>query len=281
MNWLPRIEVSAFSAARLDRFRVLQRQVRAALHATAESLQVGDTERLVAARIHSRLRELGVHHYFHVPVALFGERTAYPGDFGAFGALPTDARLEPDMPVILDVAPIIEGHVIDVSLPVVFGRCDLHAELMARLHSLRDGIPEAVRSGASFRQIAQDVDRLIRGWGLENCHRKHIGAVLGHRVSYAPDHWLARKRIWGLGAWHASWFIGRSLVARRRGDSGSPNWNHGRESDHPPTDGLWAVEPHIAQGGVGVKFEEILVIQDGVVDWLDQPLAAIQISVAA
>lgn len=278
MNWRPRIEISGFDAARLERFRSLQQQVRAVLQSTAATLRVGDSERAVAARLHDGFRALGVRHYFHVPVALFGERTAYPGDFGAFGALPTEKRLARDVPVILDAAPIIDGHVIDVSLPVVFGECEHHAPLMEHLQSLREAIPEAVRAGASFRQIAQDVDRLIRGWGLENCHRKHIGAVLGHRVTYAPDHWLARQRIWGLGAWHAAWFIGRSLAARRHGDAGSPNWNHGRESNHAPSDGLWAVEPHIARDGVGAKFEEILVIQDGQVYWLDQPMAAVQVA---
>lgn len=272
MSLLPRIEVAGFSEERLAAFRAHQRTAHDTLQAVAASLEVGETEREATRRIHAAFRARGVRRYFHVPVALFGERTAYPGDFGAFGALPTDTVLKPDMPVILDAAPVIDGHVVDVSLPVEFGTVPGYAELMAELRPFRERIPELLRSGASFREVARAVDRDIRARGLENCHRKHIGAVLGHRVTWAADHWLARRRVWGLGAWHAGWFVGRSLAAQRRGDTGSPNWNHGRESDHAPTDGLWAVEPHIARDGVGVKFEEILVIQDGEIFWLDENL---------
>ena len=35
-------------------------------------------------------------------------------------------------------------------------------------------------------------------------------------------------------------------------------------------DGLWAVEPHLGkEGRLGAKWEELLVIQDGRVSWLD------------
>jgi hypothetical protein len=49
----------------------------------------------------------------------------------------------------------------------------------------------------------------------------------------------------------------------------SPNWNANATSDHKPWDGLWAVEPHLGKGDVGAKWEELLVIQDGAVFWLD------------
>lgn len=266
---LPRVQTADFDGDRLAAFRAHQRTTRKILGRVADDLRAGDTERQAARRIHEAFAAQGIHRYFHVPVALFGERTAYPGDFGAFGALPTDTELEPGMPVILDSAPIIDGHVVDVSIALPFGDNPLHAELMQQLQPFRLRIPELVRAGHSFREIARAVNDDIRNLGLENCHRKHIGAVLGHRVTYAADSWLSRRRIWGLGAAHASWFIGRSIAARLRADGGSPNWNQGPESDHPPSDGLWAVEPHIARDGVGVKFEEILVIQDGRVYWLE------------
>jgi hypothetical protein len=84
-----------------------------------------------------------------------------------------------------------------------------------------------------------------------------------------PDRWLNRRRIWGLGAEQVGWFIGKTLGAQRFGGDGSPNWNHTRSSDHPPTPGLWAVEPHLGKNGVGAKFEEILVITETDAYWLD------------
>ncbi len=52
----------------------------------------------------------------------------------------------------------------------------------------------------------------------------------------------------------------------------SPNWNHRRTSAHKPFEGLWAVEPHFAINGIGVKFEEIMVITEDDAYWLDNDL---------
>ena len=49
----------------------------------------------------------------------------------------------------------------------------------------------------------------------------------------------------------------------------APLWNTSKNSDHPPHDGLWLVEPHAGFGAVGAKWEEILVIENGRAYWLD------------
>jgi hypothetical protein len=66
--------------------------------------------------------------------------------------------------------------------------------------------------------------------------------------------------------------VGRSLLSSRFRPSLTPNWNHGRQSDCPPPDGLWAVEPHVARDGVGAKFEDLLVIRGGRAWYLDDDL---------
>jgi len=53
---------------------------------------------------------------------------------------------------------------------------------------------------------------------------------------------------------------------------GSPFCNTGPGSDLPPEPGLWAFEPHIARGGVGAKWEELLVIEPRRAYWLDDDL---------
>jgi hypothetical protein len=50
---------------------------------------------------------------------------------------------------------------------------------------------------------------------------------------------------------------------------GAPTWNQERTSDHAPLDGLWLVEPHAGGDGVGAKWEELLVIENGRARWLD------------
>jgi len=266
----PTMKIADFSPAELDRFRHYQRASYAVLEGVAADLRVGETEKDVARRLRKRFHEQGVHHYFHVPVALFGERTAYPGDFGQLGALPTDQRLERGMPVVLDAAPIYQGYTVDTSLAVAFGDNPRQRELLAALRPLRELILTRVRERATFRSIAREVDDEIRRLGYENCHRKHIAFVLGHRVTRVPDTWLHRRRIWGLGVEQAGYFIGKTIGAQRFGGDGSPNWNHTRSSDHAPTPGLWAVEPHLGKDGVGAKFEEILVITQQDAHWLDE-----------
>lgn len=263
------MKIAGFSEAELDRFKKYQRASYAVLEDVAASLREGETEKEVARRLRKRFHEQGVHHYFHVPVALFGARTAYPGDFGQLEALPTDQKLERGMPIILDAAPIYRGYTVDTSLATSFGDSPRQRELIAALKPLRDRILARVRERASFRAIAREVDDEIRKLGYENCHKKHIGFVLGHRVTQVPDTWLHRQRIWGLGVPQVAWFIGKTLSAQRFGGDGSPNWNHTRSSDHPPTPGLWAVEPHLGKDGVGAKFEEILVITEQDAYWLD------------
>ena len=52
----------------------------------------------------------------------------------------------------------------------------------------------------------------------------------------------------------------------------SPLWNGGHRSDHAPVPGMWAIEPHLGFHGVGVKFEELLVVTDDDAYWLDDDL---------
>lgn len=264
------MKIAGFSDAELDQFREYQGASYAVLEEIARTLKTGDTERDVARRLRKRFHEQGVHHYFHVPVALFGARTAYPGEFGQFEALATDQRLEPGMPVVLDAAPIYHGYTVDTSYAFAFGANPRQQEMIQALKPLRELILARVRERASFRAIAREVDDTIRAQGYENCHRKHIAFVLGHRVTQVPDGWLHRRRIWGLAVEQVGWFIGKTFAAQRFGGDGSPNWNHTRSSDHPPTPGLWAVEPHLGKDGVGAKFEEILVITDTDAYWLDE-----------
>lgn len=60
------------------------------------------------------------------------------------------------------------------------------------------------------------------------------------------------------------------ISERARGRS--PLRADGRASRHPPTPGLWAVEPHVALRGVGLKFEELLVVTPDEAYWLDDDL---------
>jgi len=94
------IKAKDFTIEELDNFREFQQRSFAVLASAAENVRPGMTEQEVARRLRKAFHQEGVHTYFHVPVALFGSRTAYPGDFGKFEALAeTDAYwLDDDLP---------------------------------------------------------------------------------------------------------------------------------------------------------------------------------------
>jgi len=261
-----------FNEDELGKFKDFQRRSYDTLEAVAAELMEGVSEIEVARKIRKRFHEQGVHTYFHVPVVLFGERTGYPGDFGQLEALSTDQKLEKGMAIILDAAPIYEGHIVDTSLSTTFGENATHRMLHPKLEAFRDQLLADVKAGMEFRDIENKSNAMIEEIGAENCHRKHIGEVIGHRVFKVKDRWWNRFTIKQLSVRHVLWLLWKSLAAVKGWQDQSPNWNHRRTSAHKPFPGLWAVEPHFAVDGVGVKFEEIMVITDESAYWLDDDL---------
>ncbi len=75
------IKTHNFTAAALSHFRELQRTSFTILEETAASLAGGETEKEVAHTLVKRYRVAGAGSFFHLPVVLFGERTALPGEW--------------------------------------------------------------------------------------------------------------------------------------------------------------------------------------------------------
>ena len=73
------IQSQHFSTAALSRFRQLQRQSFEILETAAAGLNGGETEKEVARELVQQYRRIGAGSFFHLPVVLFGERTALPG----------------------------------------------------------------------------------------------------------------------------------------------------------------------------------------------------------
>ena len=214
-------------------------------------------------------RRLGVSSYFHLPVALFGARTALPGRWRLRDFWPTRNRLKPGDAIILDASPIFEGYLVDTSYSTRLGDNEAHQRMLMDLAPFRDFIAGRVRDGAAFRDIAVETDARIRALGYENRHQAHLEAVLGHRavrLRRPRPGWTYNK---GFDIQALGWFALHTVAARKGLWRFSPNWNADATSDHAPWDGLWAVEPHLGRGEIGAKWEELLVIQDGAVFWLD------------
>ena len=266
------IKDKQFSKEELEHFKQYQQASYKTLETVKNELKVGMTEIETARRIRKAFHQQGVHSYFHVPVALFGERTGYPGDFGQFEALATDKKLQQGMAIILDAAPIYNGYIVDTSLSTSFGENSQQVKLHRELPYFRDQILKMVNQQKTFKDIELAMDERIKSLGAENCHRKHIGEVMGHRIFKATGFLWKYFKFKQLSIKHVAWLFWKSLATKKGWINDSPNWNHRYTSKHKPFEGLWAVEPHFAVDGIGVKFEEIMVITKDDAYWLDDDL---------
>lgn len=263
------IKTCRFKDHELTRFRDLQRRSFAILENTAASLSGGETEKQVARDLVSQYRAAGAQSFFHLPVVLFGERTALPGDWSVGKFFPTARQLATGDSVILDAAPIFDGFLVDTSYSFCLGDNDTHRRMMQHLARYREYVPAAINSRATFLDVADSVQGSMRDAGYEPVHSKHPGEVLGHRAIKAPK-LPFQPRLRGFDAVSLSWFRFKDSLAMRGLGRQSPLWNTRSASDHEAHDGLWLVEPHAGHNEVGAKWEEILVIENGQASWLDE-----------
>lgn len=259
------------STARLDGFRRAQQLAYACATAVEQQLREGMTERDAARRMRVYLGDHGVREFFHRPFVWFGDRTAFTDFHTNLHFFPTRRRLEPGMAVILDVAPIVDGHAADIGYACSFGANALHAQMLADLEPYRELILAGVRARKPQTEIYRDVDRLIEKQGYKSRHRRYPYRVLAHRVGYVAPEARSKLTLGGFGL-PALRYLGGRMAQARRGIEHSPLWSDARASDHATPPGLWAVEPHLGFRGVGVKWEEILVVRDNDAYWLDEDL---------
>ncbi|WP_344164027.1 M24 family metallopeptidase [Nocardiopsis rhodophaea] len=250
-------------------FRELQQLAYAAAASVAATLEPGDTEREAARRIRTWLEERGVQDWFHTPFAWFGDRTAFRNFRVPLQFFPTGRRLEEGMPFILDCAPVRDGYVADIGFAGCLGDNPVHDKLMDDLAAYRELILCEVRAQRPLREIYQEVDALITRQGYDNRHQVYPGRVIAHQVARVHSR-LPKAIVAGFGIRSLQTLFGDLIVERMH--HRSPLWADGKISQYPATPGLWAVEPHIGFRGVGVKFEEILVVTEDDTYWLDDDL---------
>ncbi len=268
---------SYYSPKQLDRFRSVQRLAYDCAQQVGDGLREGATEQEAAARLGDLLLSHGVRTYFHEPFAWFGDRTRFRRFRKSAHFFPSARRLELGMPVILDVAPIVDGYAADIGYAFSFGHNPVVEQGLRDLRGFRTLILERVRAGDTVGEIYRCVDERLFGLGYQNIHRKYPFGVLAHRVYRQPSHALAGvlggRRVMGFGLSAALGLLAQEGAARLPllGQR-SPFVYTGPGSEEPPEAGLWAVEPHIARGEVGVKWEELLVIVKDDAYWLDDDL---------
>lgn len=259
------------SLEELSAFRDAQRLAFACAADVEAALAPGMTERDAAAMLLEALRAAGVRRFFHVPFAWFGERTALDDAWPTEEFLPSGARLERGMPVILDVAPMIDGRVVDVAHSFAFGDNDVVRRMQDDLLVVRRAIPRALKEGCSLTETYGAVDAILERRGWENRHRAYPFGVLGHRVARLAATEADEGTSEPFGPAALEFFRDRRRAAKED-PSASPFWNDRDDCALGAPPGLWAVEPHLGRGGVGAKFEELLVVTARDAYWLDDDL---------
>ncbi|MCB5163261.1 aminopeptidase P family protein [Streptomyces bambusae] len=258
----------------LQGFKEVQRLAYECAEVVAARLKPGVTEREAARMQRDWLTERGVRDWFHLPFAWFGDRTAFAGFRIPLQFFPTNRRLEPGMPFILDMAPIHRGFAADIGYSGSLGLNPVQDRLMDDLQEHRALILAGVRERRPLRTVYEDVERLMVRQGYTNRHRAYPFGVIAHKVG------RVRERRWsptvfGFGTQSLKGLASDALHGHREG--WSPLWSPYTFSDHPPQPGLWAVEPHLGFRGTGAKFEELLVVTDSrdpqeSAFWLDDDL---------
>ena len=112
----------------LAQFREVQQLAYRCVESIGEMLLPGMTEKDAARLLTEWLQDHGVRDWLHKPFAWFGDRTAFEGFSGLshmagfnLAFFPSSRRLEENMPVILDVAPVLNGVIADVGYATCIG----------------------------------------------------------------------------------------------------------------------------------------------------------------
>ncbi|MBT7610919.1 MAG: M24 family metallopeptidase [Bacteriovoracaceae bacterium] len=258
-------------------------------------LEVGMTEIDAVNLLKESGKNRGISHYFHYPFAWFGDRTMFKNfsqplpilskstwkkiqlpkslkELPHFGQefMPSNIKLENNMPVILDLAPVKNDVFADIGHSKFFGDSDEHKNMMAFLDKLKMQIPDIIRTEKKINRIYSHIDRLIADNDYINCHGLYPLGVLGHKVGKYPKLKLPIRKfsLMGFAPEAFIFLLAQNLTAPFYYSKKTPFLT--ADINQEISDGYWAIEPHIGFDNMGAKFEEILIINGNTIEWLSQ-----------
>jgi Xaa-Pro aminopeptidase len=256
LHWLSPSAPSLPSAATLSGYLEAQELALCAAQKVASLVRPGWTEKQAASLLDTYLHDCGVRSFFHKGFAWFGDRTRFAGVTKYAQFAPSDRVLRENEVFILDVAPILHGFICDIGYSSCYGENLAFDKAQIFLTKVREAIPALFSPGATGQSVCESVDGLIRSSGYEAIHHLYPFSVLGHRVHQGVSE-SGNVSFLGFG-WQSYWeFLSRGLLGQLL-----------NKDYRGQLDGLWAIEPHLGTKDFGVKFEEILVVEQGRARWL-------------
>jgi Xaa-Pro aminopeptidase len=246
-------------------FRLSQKLAFDCAQAAAKELRPGWTEGQTQEWMVTYLRDNGVKTWLHKPIVAFGERTLAP-DAQWGPARGKGLTLQENDVAILDCAPIVGGYTGDIAYTVRIGDNPALEKALDFLSGLRAQIP------AQFTNpdvnVFEWVTEKMQEAGYQNAAGGYVGNILGHRVyrhgkfvSSFP-YFLPEQLFGYMLSWHSPGFL-LKVVSRLVFPEELGPFHNGSKL------GIWAIEPHVRVGHFGAKFEELLVVNNDRVFWLD------------
>lgn len=245
-----------FTAEELQQFQKAQAFNEEILGDSSLFIQPGMSEVEAAQLIKEKFYSRGVKKFFHEPFVWFGARACFQGFKSYKDFMPrADVYFRQGDSYILDAAPVVDGVIVDGGIAFDRSNSPEFQRAQSFLIELRSEIPSKVLELKKASLVWRWVHHRIIQAGYRNCHQDYPFSVLGHRVYFSDPKLQVSFMRFGLGsAYHllAEGLFGEILAP---------------ESDFE-LEGLWAIEPHIGIAGIGLKFEELLLVQDGKCYWL-------------
>lgn len=254
-SWLKH-KTQKLTEQELQLFRKAQSLNEEILRESSLFIQPGMSEVEAAQMIKEKFYSRGVKSFFHEPFAWFGHRACFDGFRSYKDFMPrVDVRYRDGESFILDAAPVVNGVIVDGGIAFDLSDSSQFNQAQAFLAQLRAEIPAKVLELKKASLVWRWVHHRITQAGYRNCHQDYPFSVLGHRVYFSDPKIQLSVMRFGLGsAYHL-------LTEGLFGEILAPESVFELE-------GLWAIEPHIGLDGMGLKFEELLVVQDGKCYWL-------------
>lgn len=164
------------SPGELEKIRAAVRLNEKVFQEVYRQLQPGQTERQVALRIETLMREKGAERPSFETIVAGGPNGALPH------AVPGDRPLREGEPIVIDMGLVLDGYCSDMTRTVVLGRIDeLTRERFRLVRQAQLAGIAAVRAGATGREVDRAAREVIKAAG----YGPTFGHSLGHGVGLA------------------------------------------------------------------------------------------------
>ena len=140
------------------------------------TMRPGQTERQVAGRIETLMRERGAQSPSFETIVAAGPNSALPH------AVPSDRPIQAGEPIVIDMGLILDGYCSDMTRTVVLGQPDAKMVKISRIvRQAQLAATKIIRAGVTGREVDQAARRVIKEAG----YGQYFGHGLGHGVGLA------------------------------------------------------------------------------------------------